>query len=132
MMRAFVSLPVFLTFSLLTVRTTSAEPPRHMVDLQHLRQAALEHASSQESDRAAVRDALCRPEVQEVAGRLGVNLDRAMARIETMDGIDLQRAAAAAREADRTLVGGASTVTLSTTTIIIALLVIILIVVAVK
>ena len=49
-----------------------------------------------------------------------------------MDGIDLQRAAAAAREADRTLVGGASTLTISTTTIIIALLVIILIVVAVK
>jgi hypothetical protein len=131
MMRAFISLTVCLAFSSLTLRAAT-EPPRHVVDLQHVRQAAQAHASSQDSDRAAVRDALSRPEVQQIAGRLGVNLDRAMARMETLDGIDLQRAAAAARQADRTLVGGASTVTISTTTIIIALLVIILIVVAVK
>jgi hypothetical protein len=132
MMRAFVSLTVIVTFSLFTVRAARAEPPRHMVDLQQVRQAAQGRVSSQESDRAAVRDALSRPEVQRVAGRVGVNLQRAMTRIETMDGIDLQRAAAAAREADRMLVGGASTVTISTTTIIIALLVIILIIVAVN
>jgi len=131
-MRALASLVVFLTLTTSMVRAASAESPRHMVDLQQVRHAAQERVFSQESDRAAVRDALSRPEVQQVAVRLGVDLQHAMARIETMDGIDLQRAAAAARETDRMLVGGASTVTISTTTIIIALLVIILIVVAVK
>jgi len=131
-MRASGCLVVFLTFATCTVQAGTAEPPRHMVDLQRVRHAAQERVFSQESDRAAVRDALSRPQVQQVAVRLGVNLQHTMARIETMDGIDLQRAAAAAREVDRTLVGGASTVTISTTTIIIALLVIILIVVAVK
>jgi hypothetical protein len=90
------------------------------------------HAAQQDEDRAALHDALGRPEVKSAAEKLGVDVDRAAAAVDTMSGPDLARAAAAAREVNQSLVGGASSVTISTTTIIIALLVLIVIILAVK
>ena len=65
-----------------------------------------------------------------MAGRSGVDIDRAAASIDTLDSSSLARAAESARQVNQALVGGASTVTISTTTIIIVLLIIILILVA--
>jgi hypothetical protein len=66
-----------------------------------------------------------------MAGRLGLDVARAAATVDTMSGADLARAADAARQVNQQLVGGATTVVITTTTIIIALLVILLIVLAV-
>ena len=81
-------------------------------------------------DRAAIREALGRPEVQSLANKTGIDVDRLSAAVNTMSDADAQRAADAAREVNQSLVGGASTVTISTTTIIIGLLVLILLIVA--
>jgi len=103
----------------------------HVVDRTELSAAVIEHAASQDADRAAIKEALGRPEVQEVAERTGLDFDRLTAAVATMDGADLERTATTARQVNDALVGGQSTVTFSTTTIIIVLLVVILLIVAI-
>lgn len=103
---------------------------RHVVDPAALAGTVRAHAAAQDQDRAAVMDALAKPEVQRVAGKTGLDLDRLKAAVGTMSPSDLERVATSAREVNQTLVGGASTVTISTTTIIIGLLVLILLIVA--
>jgi hypothetical protein len=105
---------------------------RHVVRPADIAAAVDAHVASQSADRAAIREALDRPEVREVAMRIGIDLDHVTASIGTLSGSDLEAAASVARQVNETLVGGASSVTLSTTTIIIILLALILIIVAVK
>jgi hypothetical protein len=122
-----------LTLSLVTALASSAAAQdRHAVDPTLLTATVQQHVASQDADRAAIREALARPEVREMASRVGLDVDRAAASINTLSGTDLERAAGVARDVNQTLVGGASSVTLSTTTIIIILLALILIIVAVK
>src|SRR5262245_19569691 len=120
----------------LVLLTLSSAPAfadqRHAVDSTQLAATVSEHIAQQDADRSALREALTRPEVQAVAAKLGVDLTRATAAVETLSGDDLSRAADAARRLNQQFVGGASSVVISTTTIIIALLVLILIIVAVK
>ena len=103
----------------------------HVVDRTELATAVIEHAARQDADRADIKEALERPEVQDVAERSGLDLDRMSAAVATMDGADLERAATTARQVNDALVGGQSTITFSTTTIIIVLLVVILLIVAI-
>ena len=118
---------------LLTALSSSAQAQnRHVVAPADIAAVVDAHVSSQDADRAAIRDVLERPEVRDVATRIGIDLDRVTAAIGTLSGPDLVGAASAARQVNETLVGGASSVTLSTTTIIIILLAVILIIVAVK
>ena len=109
----------------------SAQAP----DARMLASMVHEHAAQQDANRREIREALARPEVRELAGRLGADVNRVIASIDTLPPSELARAADTARQVnqqlDRQLVGGGS-VTLSTTTIIIGLLVIILLVVALK
>jgi hypothetical protein len=125
----FLVLP--LTF-LMALSTTAFAQQQHAVDPGALATAVTQHIATQDTDRAAVRDALAQPEVREVASRMGLDLTVANAAVDTMTGSDLTRAAAAARNVNGSLVGGASTVVISTTTIVIALLVLIIIIIAVK
>ena len=88
--------------------------------------------AKQDANRATVHEALARPEVQAVASKLGLDLTRAEAVIDTMSGAELEKAANAAQQVNEQLVGGASTVVISTTTIIIILLLVIILVIALK
>jgi hypothetical protein len=105
-----------------------AQPP----DRAALAAAVEQHVARQAADRAAIHEAFVRPQVKDVATRMGVDLGRLDAAVGTLSGADLARAATAARDVNQALVGGASTVVISTTTIIILLLVVILLVVALQ
>ena len=105
---------------------------RHVVDSSELAQAVRQRVETQDADRATIRETLARPEVREVASKVGIDIGRLNGAIDTMSGEMLEQAAAAARQVNDRLVGGATTVVISTTTIIIALLVLILIIVAVN
>ena len=105
---------------------------QHIVAPDKLAATVADHVAKQDADRASVAEALQRPEVRQVAARMGVDLSDVDARISTMAGADLERAADAARQVNDELVGGSSSVTIGTTTLIIILLLIILIIVAVK
>jgi hypothetical protein len=127
--RQLLALPLVI----LTIAPGSAlAGQQHIVTPSQLSAAVADRVAAQDADRAAVRDALARPEVRNVAATMGVDLARLTDAVGTMSGADLERAASTARQVNQQLVGGASTVVISTTTIIIALLVVILIVIAVK
>lgn len=118
---------------MLTALSSSAQAQnRHVVRPAAIAAAVDAHVASQNADRAAIREALERPEVRDLAARIGIDLDHVTSSIGTLSGPDLVEAGSAARQVNETLVGGASSITLSTTTIIIVLLAIILIIVAVK
>ena len=105
---------------------------RHIVDRAALAKTVEQHSAKQDADRAAIREALARPEVQTLARQLGVDVPRVNGSLAALTGADLERAAAAARQVNESLAGGASNVTISTTTIIIILLALILLIVAIK
>jgi predicted outer membrane protein len=125
----------FLAVSLIMLVALSAPgfaQQRHVVDPAAIAGTIDQHVAKQDADRAAIRQALNRPEVQSVAKQMGLDLGRANTSVGTLAGADLDRAATAARQVNEALTGGASTVVISTTTIIIILLVIILLLVALK
>ena len=126
--RRLLAIPLILVVA----STPAFAGQRHLVDPGQLARTINQHLSAQDADRAAVREALARPDVRDVASELGLDLTRATAAIDTLEGPVLQRAGEAARQVNQQLVGGASTITITTTTLIIILLVIILLIVAVK
>jgi hypothetical protein len=129
--RSVLAIPLMLSLCLAGSGPAFAQQ-RHVVDPSTLAQVVGQRVAQQDTDRAAIREALGRQEVQQVAKDVGVDLGRVNASVATLAGSDLARAATAARHVNEALAGGASTVVISTTTLIIALLVIILLIVALK
>jgi hypothetical protein len=131
-MRLFRRILVFPLALMLALATSAFADQRHAVDPSAIAGAVTQHVGQQDADRAALREALARPEVRGTASKVGIDVDRLAASVGTMSGTDLARAADAARQVNQSLVGGASTVVISTTTIIIGLLVLLVIILAVK
>ena len=118
---------------LLTIAASPAfADQQHLVAPGQLAATVTDHVAQQDASRAAIREALARPEVRDVASSMHVDLARVAAAIETMTGTDLEQAANAARTVNQQVVGGASTVVISTTTIIIILLLVIILIIAIK
>lgn len=120
---------VFL-IAALAPSTSALADERHAVSRSALADAVSGRLLQQDADRAVVRQAIERPEVRDMATKLGVDLDRTRAVVDTLSDEDLRQAAEAATQINQALVGG-QTMTFSVTTIIIILLAIILIIVAV-
>jgi hypothetical protein len=123
---------VFPLAALMAISAPAFAAAQHVVPPSQVAAAVADHVAKQDADRATVREALARPEVQRVAATMGLDLARAAAAVDTMSAADLERAATAARDVNQQLVGGASTIVISTTTIIIILLLVILLIIAVK
>jgi hypothetical protein len=121
---------VAFSLTVLIASSSVRADQQHIVAPAQVAAAVADRVAKQDADRAAVSEALKRPEVRDAAARMGVDLSTVEAKISTLAGADLARAADAARQVTDDLVGGASTITISTTTIIIVLLLVILILVA--
>src|SRR5262245_1012568 len=117
-----------MMFVMLAAGVASAAQSQHVVSPKQLAQTTAQRAAAQDADRAAVREALGRPDVKRVADSMGLDTQRLADAVGTMTGDDLAQAGATARQVNDQLVGG--DVVISSTVIIIALLVIILIIVA--
>jgi hypothetical protein len=131
-MKLLRTLLVFPLVVLMLPSSSAFAGQQHLVDPSHLATTVVDAAAKQDTNRATVREALERPEVQAVASKLGLDLSKATAAVDTLSGADLEKAANAAQQVNEQLVGGASTVVISTTTIIIILLVVILLIIAIK
>jgi hypothetical protein len=105
---------------------------QHVLDPSRLAATIEQRVAAQDADRAVVHEALERPEVRELAAKMGLDVARATAAVDTMAATDLAQAANAARQVHGQLVGGASNISISTTTLIIILLLIIILIVAIK
>jgi hypothetical protein len=123
---------VFPLAALMAISAPAFAAAQHVVPPSQVAATVADHVANQDANRASVREALARPEVQRVAATMGLDVARAAAALDTMNAADLERAAATARDVNQQLVGGASTIVISTTTIIIILLLVILLIIAVK
>ena len=123
---------VFLLVALLMGSSAAFADQQHLIPPSQLATTVAEGAAKQDTDRATIRQALERHEVHAVASKLGLDLDRATAAVDTLSGSDLEKAANAAQQVNDQLVGGASNVVISTTTLIIILLLVIILIVALK
>ncbi len=133
-MRRSVSGLVILLCILMAVPGVAAQQPPagpHAAPAAAIDQALRQHVSAVDADRAVVQRLLERPDVQAIAGEIGLDVRRAQTAISTLDGQDLSDLASQARQAEQSLTGGQSRITISTTLIIIALLVVILLIVAI-
>jgi hypothetical protein len=129
-MRMMASLLVVVFVVVAVVPPVNAQSS-HTAPMSALESAVQEHVASAAADREIVLRLLARPEVQAIAGDVGIDLRRVESAVGTLEGSQLAEVAAQARESEQALTGGQSRISISTTMIIIALLVIILIVVAV-
>jgi hypothetical protein len=127
--RKTLALPLML---LMALAGPAFADNQHVGDPTALSATVTQRVAQRDADRAAISDALARPEVAAVAARMGLNLDHVTASLDALTGSDLARAGDAARQVNQQLVGGASTITMSTTTIILVLLLVILLIIAVK
>jgi hypothetical protein len=131
-MKSLRTLLVFPLVVLMVASSSAFAGQQHLVNPSQLATTVADGAAKQDTNRATVREALQRPEVQAVASKLGLDLSKATAAVDTLSGADLDKAANAAQQVNDQLVGGASTVVISTTTIIIILLLVIILIIAVK
>jgi hypothetical protein len=131
-MRTITTLLAAPLMLILGFSTPARAQDRHAIPPSALAAAVTDHAASLDADRDTIREALKKPDVRTVAERMGIDIERAEASIDSLDPSTVSRAAESARQVNDALVGGASTVTISTTTIIIVLLLLILIIVAVN
>jgi hypothetical protein len=131
-MQSVRTLLIFPLAMLIMASSSAFAGQQHVVSPGQLATTVADGAAKQDTDRAIVREAIERPEVQAIASKLGLDLSRATAAVDTMSGAELEKAAGAAQQVNDQLVGGASTVVISTTTIIIILLLIIVLIVALK
>ena len=129
-MRMIASLLVAVFVVVAVVPPVNAQSS-HTAPMSALESAVQEYVASGAADREAVLRLLARPEVQAIAGEVGIDLRRVESAVGTLEGSQLAEVAAQARESEHALAGGQSRISISTTVIIIALLVIILIIVAV-
>src|SRR6266508_4757971 len=131
-----VSMPIVRQLLILPlVLFVAASPPayaqqQHVVAPSELATAVTDHVAKQDADRAAIAEAIARPEVREVAATMGVDMSRVSAATNTLDGSGLERAASAARQVNEQLVGGASNIVISTTMIIVLLIIILIVLIA--
>ena len=130
-MRLVVSLVAILLLATAAAPRLQAQTA-HAAPQSALDAAVQQHVDTTAADREAVLRVLGHSDVKAVAAKAGIDLRRATGAVSTLQGEDLARVAAQARQVDNALAGGQSKVVISTTTIIIALLVLILIIVAVN
>jgi len=129
-MRTIASVLV-VVFSFIAVIPPAHAQTSHAAPQSALDAAVQDHVATGAADRETVLRLLERPDVQAVAGDIGLDLRRAQTAIATLDGQQLTDLAAQAQQVEQALAGGQSRVVISTTLIIIALLVLILLIVAI-
>ena len=101
-------------------------PQGHVVGDNEIQARIDQQIGQANADRQAIQMMLQRPEVRQIAGAAGLDLERASAAAAVLSGPALEKLAAQAREVNAGLAGGDSKIIISATTLIIILLILIL------
>jgi hypothetical protein len=97
---------IALLLSAMFVVSPAIAQDSHVVDPEQLQELIDQHLKKEGQDRREIRQALRHEEVQKVAGRIGLNLDRAEAAVATLDGTELRELASHALMINNELAGG--------------------------
>ena len=98
-----------------------------VVDRAAVQQALTQKVLSDETAREAIRTLLGRADVKAMGGDMGLDVRRATMAVSSLEGADLQRAAARATAANDILAGGATTVSISLVALLLIIIIVILI-----
>ena len=115
----------------LTMLTCLQALPAHaeqsVVGTADLDRALRARVDAETAARDTIKELLARDEVRAVAGRAGLDLKRANAAVDTLQGAELQEMSARAAAADAALAGGKNiTITLSVVTLLLIIIIVIL------
>jgi len=105
----------------------ASEPQRHVVGENEIQARIDQQIDQADADRQAIQSMLQREEVRQIAGSVGLDLERASAAAAVLSGSALEKLAAQARAVNAGLAGGDERIVISATAIIIILLVLILV-----
>jgi hypothetical protein len=121
------ALITWLTVGALLV-ASPAWAQQHVVDSTILQQAIAAERDADAANRQVIERVLARPDVQVVAGKLGLDIKDARTAIAGLGGDELAAVAQSAQAAEADLAGGQSrTVTISLTTLLLIIIIVILI-----
>jgi hypothetical protein len=121
------ALITWLTVGALLV-ASPAWAQQHVVDSTILQQAIAAERDADAANRQVIERVLARPDVQVVAGKLGLDIKDARTAIAGLSGEELAAVAQSAQAAEADLAGGQSrTVTISLTTLLLIIIIVILI-----
>ncbi len=121
-----------IVFSVGAVAPPAAAQSTHAAPQSAIDAALQQKTSEADADRNVVLRLLERPELQALAGEMGLDLRRAKDAISTLEGRQLTDLAAQANQVEQSLAGGQSRITVSTTLLIIGLLLLIVLILALK
>ena len=105
----------------------AGEPQRHVVGENEIQATIDQQIDQADADRQAIQSMLQREDVRQIAGSVGLDLERASAAAAVLSGSALEKLAAQARAVNAGLAGGDERIVISATAIIIILLVLILV-----
>jgi hypothetical protein len=121
------TLAVWVTLSSFLVATPLRAQQQHVVDSSALQQAIVDARTTDAANRQTVERVLARPQVQQAADKLGLDIRRAESALKVMTSEELAKAAAQAKAVEMDLAGGDSTITISLTALLIIILLVVLI-----
>jgi len=105
----------------------AGEPQRHVVGENEIQATIDQQIDQADADRQAIQSMLQREDVRQIAGSVGLDLERASAAAAVLSGSALEKLAAQARAVNAGLAGGDERIVISATAIIIILLILILV-----
>jgi len=111
--------------------TVTSVDEKSIAGQAEINRAIQRSVGDEEAARAKIREVLGREDIRSLASKLGfddVELRKADSAIDTLDGPELQRAAAHAVELDEHLSGGAMTITVSLVALLLIVIIVILLV----
>lgn len=104
----------------------AGERPPNVVGADEILARIDRQAGQADADRQAIRSMLQRPEIRQIAGSAGLDLERASAAAAVLSGPSLETLSAQARDVNASLSGGDTRIVVSATLVIIVLLILIL------
>ena len=120
----------FIAMVVITIGATglgqAAEPTHNVVGVDEILTRIDQQAGQAETDRQAILSMLQRPEIRQIAGSAGLDLERASAAAAVLSGPSLESLASQARDVNASLSGGDTRIVISATLVIIVLLILIL------
>lgn len=126
--------PILMALLLALPPALAAAAPEakiHVVEEAELQDAIADKLAGAEADRQAIKSLLELPQVREIAGRSGIDIETAARAVGQLTATEAADLAARARTVNAQLVGG-DTVVISATTLIIVLLILIVLILAVS
>jgi len=127
-MRVVNKIAVLLLLPGLLLSSPALAQQIHVVDPAAMGRAVAEKADQDHTNREVLVRVLNRVDVRELAGRMGLSVERAESAVATLDGEELSQLAGYADGVEASLAGGANVIVISVTTLLLLLILIVLIV----